>query len=485
MKTFQAMLLLFLSAIGTIALAHSGPEGTLPLADIVRERSIDIALWAGGAALLLMLIAMWFKQATEETKKLLFALIVMSIVGPTGYFIWSTINLNVQSEANGPVHWHTDFQIYACGEKLPPPNPQGRLSNKTGTPVLHQHADDRLHVEGVVIEQEEVELDRFFEVQGGTLTENAFRVPTGDTVKTYLNGDYCPGGEQGKWNVFLYRVDERTMTATQTKLTDYVHYVPAPHELPPLIDCLIFEFGPETAYTDHLCNFHQIAVNKGELKVEIPAKSEGGVPLAGGEQEVVDTSDWQTYQNDSLGISFLYPTSVRVETKRGWGETQQVEELISLFDANSNQLLFSVDHFEAYWSIIKKNNQSEGYVMSVMPDTYNWMMNKYGACPSFISHIPQYKFIDLSFGDGFDVERRYVFMATTVVGPTPLGVVYSEYVGPEFIQLPGMGGMSETESRNKYIDLEELQIVRNAILLTLRVQSPITLDCSTNPKIPG
>ncbi|MEK7659851.1 MAG: hypothetical protein AAB343_01470 [Patescibacteria group bacterium] len=309
MNILRASAFVLLLIVAVPALAGSDSAVSISLADAVRDRSIIIALWASAISVTLILIAMFAKNASNELKKLLFALIAMSIVGPTGYFIWSTVSLNVQSAANGPVHWHTDFQIYACGEKLPPPNPKGTLSNRTGTPVLHQHADDRLHVEGVVIEPAEIELDRFFEVQGGTLTESAFRVPTGDTITTYLNGDYCPGGTQGIWNVFLYRVDENTMTATQTKLTDYAHYVPAPHELPPLIDCLIFEFGPETTYTDRLCNFHQIAVNNGELKVEIPAKDGAGVPPAGGEQGVIDTSGWQTYRNETHGITFQYPAA--------------------------------------------------------------------------------------------------------------------------------------------------------------------------------
>lgn len=298
LSSISACALSFIVAIPV--LVHADSASGIPLADAVRERSITIALWASAISVGLILIAIFAKNASNEFKKLLFALLVTAIVGPTIYFIGSTINLNLSSIANGPVHWHADFEIIACGEELPPPNAPHKLSNKTGTPVLHQHVDKRYHVEGVVLDLEEVALDRFFEVQGGALTENTFRVPTGDTIKTYSNGDACPSGEQGSWNVFLYKVDEATHTATQTKLADYARYTPSAHELVPPGDCIIFEFGPERAYTDRLCNFHQIAVNKGELKIEVPAKEVAET----GSQEVIDTNNWQTYRDNLFGYGY-------------------------------------------------------------------------------------------------------------------------------------------------------------------------------------
>lgn len=307
LSSISARALSFIVAIPVLVYADSASG--IPLADAVRERSITIALWASAISVGLILIAIFAKNASNEFKKLLFALLVTAIVGPTIYFIGSTINLNLSSIANGPVHWHADFEIIACGEELPPPNAPHKLSNKTGTPVLHQHVDKRYHVEGVVLDLEEVALDRFFEVQGGTLTENTFRVPTGDTVKTYINGDACPNGEQGSWNVFLFKVDETTHTATQTKLVDYARYTPSAHELVPPGDCIIFEFGPERAYTDRLCNFHQIAVNKGELKIEVPAKTQG---VGNSDHGVIDTSDWQTYRNEEYGYGFKYPAKFTI-----------------------------------------------------------------------------------------------------------------------------------------------------------------------------
>ncbi len=307
MRLFLLSFILLASA--SAVFAH--PDGGVaPLADVVRDRSILVALWAGGTSVLLLLIAILAKNASDELKKLLFALMITAIVGPTVYFIGSTVYLNLNSLANGPVHWHADFEIMACGEELSPPTPTGFLSNKTGTPVLHQHADKRYHVEGVVLDLEEVALDRFFEVQGGLLTNDVFRVPTGSGFVTHYNGDTCPNGEKGMWQAFLYKVDEATHTATQIKLADYAHYTPSPHELVPPGDCIIFEFGPERTYTDRLCNFHQIAVNKGELKIEVPAKEQAGVSPASGEQGAIDTSDWKTYRNDKFGYLFIYPSDL-------------------------------------------------------------------------------------------------------------------------------------------------------------------------------
>ena len=226
---------------------------------------ISVQLGVFGFLFLFLLMFIAFLVKSPYGKKFVFTSMVCVIVLPSIFFIASTIYINVISDTGGPVHWHTDFKIYACGEELPPPEAKGKLSNKTGTPVLHQHVDERVHVEGVLIDTLDASFQRFVEVQGGELTKKTFNVPTGTGFRQFTNGDACPDGKPGEWNVFMYRTDVDDNTVSKTKLVDYINYVPAPHiEVPPG-DCLIFEFGPRQADTERICNFYQIEINKGNL----------------------------------------------------------------------------------------------------------------------------------------------------------------------------------------------------------------------------
>lgn len=164
----------------------------------------------------------------------------------------------------GPVHWHADFKIIACGKEIESVN-VGGLSNKKGTNLLHEHEDRRIHIEGVVLEESDVSLESFFAVQGGELTETSFAIPTNEGIARYDNGDQCKDIGPGSLHVFLYTTDNGI--ARQQKLDDFVNYVPSPHTQVPPGDCIIFEFGPEKERTDALCDFYQLEVNKGNLKI--------------------------------------------------------------------------------------------------------------------------------------------------------------------------------------------------------------------------
>ena len=114
----------------------------------------------------LILFAIYDKDRSEKTKIFLFLGIIIPIVLVTIYSAGSTIYLNIISETQGPVHWHADFEIWDCGQKIDLINPTG-FSNRVGNPVFHEHGDDRIHVEGVVVEKKDVDLHSFFEVIGG------------------------------------------------------------------------------------------------------------------------------------------------------------------------------------------------------------------------------------------------------------------------------------------------------------------------------
>lgn len=271
-KRLLALFILAVALMPALALADSQ---FFP-ADVEELRAINIKIALYAVLIFVFLIVYALVENTDgaETKAILYILMAAVTVIPTIYFAASAIYLNKIAVTAGPIHWHADFRILACGEELLAPIPPTTLSNKTGSAVLHEHEDRRIHVEGVVIDLADVSLAKFFGVQGGELTTSKFSVPTATGIQTFQNGDVCDGppsesgragATSGEWNVFVYQTDGGV--ATQTKLVDYPNYVLRPHAQVPPGDCLIFEFGDEKSRTDQLCNFYQLEVNKGNLTI--------------------------------------------------------------------------------------------------------------------------------------------------------------------------------------------------------------------------
>lgn len=210
----------------------------------------------------MVLILLWEKHRTKNLKWLFFLLMVIPILLTSFYLASSTIFLNLISETKGPVHWHAEFKVFKCGEELDLVDPRG-LTNRVGTPLLHGHGDNWIHIEGVPLRRENVSLHHFFEDVGGELENDRMLYPTtGDSVYA-KNGDVCPDGQPGRLQVFLFAADNGEMV--QTKLDNFADYVISPHAAVPPGDCLIIEFAPEKEKTDNICERYQIALDKGEL----------------------------------------------------------------------------------------------------------------------------------------------------------------------------------------------------------------------------
>lgn len=207
-------------------------------------------------------------KKNQKIKVILFGLIVIAVLGTTFFVAGSTIYLNMISVTGGPVHWHSDFEIWTCGQKVDLLNPTG-LSNKIGSATYHEHNDDRLHVEGVVIEYKDVNLQKFFELIGGSLEQGKVAIPTDDGMKKYKDNDLC-NEVPSELQVFLYRVenpgDKGEWRYSLTKLTGYTDYILKDTSYVPPGDCFIIEFGPSRDTTDHMCETYEIAVAKGELR---------------------------------------------------------------------------------------------------------------------------------------------------------------------------------------------------------------------------
>ena len=108
------------------------------------------------------------------------------------YLAWTYLQVGTYSE--GQVHWHAEIEIYLCGERFELPDPVGsdivHGEPYIGTPSLHEHNDNLIHVEGTIREASDITIGKFMEAIGLTFTS--------DQLIDYKNGDLCPGGEPGK-----------------------------------------------------------------------------------------------------------------------------------------------------------------------------------------------------------------------------------------------------------------------------------------------
>ncbi len=62
--------------------------------------------------------ALWRGQMGKNEKKVVFAAIAIAFILPTLYVITLIVGHNINSYTGGPVHWHADFEVWACGEKI-------------------------------------------------------------------------------------------------------------------------------------------------------------------------------------------------------------------------------------------------------------------------------------------------------------------------------------------------------------------------------
>lgn len=232
-----------------------------------------------------VLLALWVTKNKKKKLKLpIFIGMVLVIASTTLTISGATIYLNVKSATGGPVHWHADFEVWACGNELELRDPRGVLSNKIGTPTLHEHNDKRIHLEGVPVSlPHDASLGKFMNVIGGEVSKNSLVVPLNDNdyfvaeqdgdgatkpapelvdpfikterdgkVASFINGQTC-GAAPAEVQVFAYSFNKEDKTYTQTKVTDPTNYAIAKESEVPPGDCVIFEFDAPKDRTNKLC----------------------------------------------------------------------------------------------------------------------------------------------------------------------------------------------------------------------------------------
>ncbi len=238
----------------------------MDLADTISSYSQIAVLGASLILIFLVFLSLAIKRLTDFFKKLLFISIVSIVLVVTLFLAGSTIYLNMISVSRGPIHYHADIEIWACGKEINLKDPKG-LSNKIGTPILHEHNDKRIHLEGVVVEEKDASLGKFFDVIGGELTSNNLSVPTEEGKLSFVSGETCPDGQISMLQVFVYKTLEDNYY--QQKLSDPANYIISPQTNIPPGDCVIVELGGIKEKTDKICRSYSVAQTAGKLKGEI------------------------------------------------------------------------------------------------------------------------------------------------------------------------------------------------------------------------
>lgn len=237
------------------------------LEESIAKNSVQLIIGATIVLAVLVGISLQQKHLNEKLKKFLFSAIVLVIAIPTLYMIIATVYLNSTSSSKGPVHWHADIEVWACGKEVELQDPTGFLSNKIGTATLHEHNDKRIHLEGVVVHPEDASLGKFFRVIGGEISKDSLIVPTNKGPFPYTNGSMCADGSEGQIQAFVYQTDKEQYYS-QKKLDNPEEYLLSPYSVVPQGDCIIVEFGPVKDRTDKLCRSYRVAKEIDKLKGE-------------------------------------------------------------------------------------------------------------------------------------------------------------------------------------------------------------------------
>ena len=194
MKKRLFLLFLVMSAFLAVpSYSHEGEEeymldhsGLYPITQLQA-----VAYGSAAFAVLIAFILFFHKKMSDEIKKIVYLLVAVVVGAVTIYLITVTLHLNVTSVSKGPVHWHADFEIWDCDREIFLAKPQRFLSNKQGVDLMHAHDDNRMHVEGVLLDEKAASLGAFFYAVGGSISSDGLKVPTDEGLLSVHDGDKC------------------------------------------------------------------------------------------------------------------------------------------------------------------------------------------------------------------------------------------------------------------------------------------------------
>ena len=254
--------ILFSLVLSTIILAHEAEEvddhdepvsiennegWSQKVQNVIQQRNdlnIKFLTTAAAIAVVLVIASIKYEKRIQKFKKLVFLGIVIPLILASLFLAATTIYANILSTTKGPVHWHADYEVWACNEKLDLVNPKG-MSNRIGTALFHEHGNDRIHIEGVVHSLDDVTLGRYFTTIGGKLQQDKLMYQTEKGIIVYSNGDPCPNGDRGTLKVY---VNGKKIANPEQYVITQTAYVPPG-------DCIIIDFSSSDAVTtDKICS---------------------------------------------------------------------------------------------------------------------------------------------------------------------------------------------------------------------------------------
>lgn len=231
-KRLFILLLIIFAVLSTLSYSHEAEEEYF----LDHSKLYPITQWqavtygSAAFAVLVTFILFFHKKMSDNAKKIFYLLVAVLIGTVTIYLIIVTLHLNITSVSKGPVHWHADFEIWACGEEIKIAEPKG-LSNRQGVDLMHAHNDNRIHVEGVLLDKKAASLGAFFYAIGGSLSDDGMKIPRNGELESFHNGDFC-NSQPAKLYVFV----------NGNLIEDPANYVIAPYEKVPPGDRIKFVF---------------------------------------------------------------------------------------------------------------------------------------------------------------------------------------------------------------------------------------------------
>ena len=192
-RYFIFLLLIIIVFTTSIVFSHEGEEDEFMLDHYNLYPLTQLQATGYGLlifSILIGIIISFHKKMNDFTKKTIYLLVVAVAGLVTIYLVVTTLHLNIISLTKGPVHWHADFEIWVCDKEIKLAEPKG-LSNKQGVDLMHAHADNRIHVEGVILDKKQASLGAFFYAIGGSLSDDGLRVPTDNGLVSAHEGDKC------------------------------------------------------------------------------------------------------------------------------------------------------------------------------------------------------------------------------------------------------------------------------------------------------
>lgn len=277
MNGIRVIFLVFaLVACVSLASGHTTPESgkidadapvEIQLAQNLRENAYNVVGITAIGLVGLVVYSIKTKPRKEKIKRILFWSIAALAIGSNLYLAGTTIYTNMVSPTQGPVHWHTDYEVWNCGTQMDMIDPTG-IDNRVGTWEVHEHNDQRMHIEGTILDMEQASFHHFFEVVGGKLDEEGMTFPSVNGDVFIPRGGTC-NGVRAELQGFLYRVTNpesaKHWEYEQTKIDYPFDMIMAPYANVPPGDCLIIEYGPVKESTERRCASYDSAENRGEF----------------------------------------------------------------------------------------------------------------------------------------------------------------------------------------------------------------------------